>query len=76
MESENKLGKDYIIKKRIGSGGQAVVYLVKDINTGEEYVAKLLEEFDNSETEQRLNEKISSINPPNPYILRFHNYNL
>ena len=40
MESENKLSKDYIIIKRIGSGGQAVV---KDINTGEEYVAKLLE---------------------------------
>ena len=72
METEDSLGNDYSVIERLGSGGQAVVYLVKEKNSGIEYVAKLLEKEEYNDNEIRLNEKISNkINPPNPYIIRY-----
>ena len=43
METGDSLGNNYSTIKGFGSGGQVVVYLVKEINTGIEYVAKLIE---------------------------------
>ena len=70
MENEDSLGNDYLVRELIGSGGQASVYLVKDKNSGIEYVAKLREK-DKPDNEFKLNKAISAINPPSPYILRY-----
>ena len=40
MESQDILDNKYSIIKRLGSGGQAVVYLVKEIGSDKEYAAK------------------------------------
>ena len=63
MEYEDSLGDNYAVIKRLGSGGQASVYLVREINSGIEYVVKF--------NEILLNQAISTINPPNPYIIRY-----
>ena len=86
MENGDTLGDNYSVIERLGSGGQAVVYLVREIYSGIEYVAKLIkkedeedEDEDENENEDedtfnleiKLNQKISTINPPNLYILRY-----
>ena len=71
MESQDILDNKYSIIKRLGSGGQAVVYLVKEIGSDKEYAAKMMEDEENIEKEIRLNKKISSVNPPIPYVIRF-----
>ena len=71
MENQDTLDNKYSIIKRLGSGGQAVVYLVKEKNSNNEYAAKMMENKKNVEKEIRLNKKISSVNPPIPYIIRF-----
>ena len=39
---QEKIGSKYIIKEKIGSGGQANVFLVEDKDTKIEYVSKVL----------------------------------
>lgn len=73
MESQNILDNKYSIIKRLGSGGQAVVYLVKEIDSNNEYAAKMMEDDENIEREIRLNKKISSANPPIPYVIKLVN---
>ena len=46
------------------------MYLVKDKNSEIEYAAKLIEKGD-PDDEIKLNQAISAINPPSPYILRY-----
>ena len=38
---QETIGTDYIIKSKIGSGGEANVFLVKHKETNEEYAAKV-----------------------------------
>ena len=77
MENGDTLGDNYSVIERLGSGGQAVVYLVREIKSGIQYVAKLInnededKDEDNYNLEIKLNQKISTINPPNLYILRY-----
>ena len=46
MEDGDLLGDSYEVIERLGSGGQASVYLVREINTGIEKVAKLITEIE------------------------------
>ena len=72
METGDSLGNDYSVIKRLGSGGQAAVYLVKEIKSGKECVAKLIEKKKHLDNEIRLNQAIyNKINPPNPYIIGY-----
>ena len=73
MEEQDILDSKYFIIKRLGSGGQAVVYLVKEKGSNNEYAAKMMEDENNIENEIRLNKKFSSVNPPIPYVIRFIN---
>ena len=73
MDEQDILDNKYSIIKRLGSGGQAVVYLVKEKVSNNEYAAKMMEDEKNIEKEIRLNKKISSVNPPIPYVIRFIN---
>ena len=75
----------YIIQEKIGSGGEGYAYLVKEKDTERILVAKILkkieeeyEDEDENEKEKKndglikkidIFKKISSINPPNPYII-------
>ena len=68
---EDTIAKDYKIVQELGSGGQAYVYLVEEIGTGLLYAAKISNDLDSIENEIRLTEKVSSIKPPNPYIIKF-----
>ena len=70
MENKDSLYNDYLVTKPLGSGGQATVYLVKDKNSGIEYAAKLIKKKE-ADNEIKLNQAISAINPPSPYILRY-----
>ena len=71
MAEQDTLDKKYSIIKRLGCGGEGVVYLVKEIDSNNEYAAKMIEKKKNVEKEIRLNKKISSVNPPIPYVIRF-----
>ena len=71
MEYEDSLGDNYTVIERLGSGGQASVYLVREINSGIEYVAKLIKNLKYLNNEILLNQAISTINPPSPYIIRY-----
>ena len=82
MENGDTLGDNYSVIERLGSGGQAVVYLVREIKSGIQYVAKLInnededKDEDNYNLEIKLNQKISTINPPNLYILRYFKHGI
>ena len=71
MAEQDTLDKKYSIIKRLGCGGEGVVYLVKEIDSNNEYAAKMMEKKKNVEKEIRLNKRISSVNPPIPYVIRF-----
>ena len=43
-----KINEKYLIKEKLGSGGQANVFLVLDKDTNEEYAAKVLKKESNA----------------------------
>ena len=85
MECPKILDNKYIIQEKIGCGGEGYAYLVKEKETERILVAKILkkieeeyEDEDENEKEKKndgliknidIFKKISSINPPNPYII-------
>ena len=64
---KEKIGSKYIIKEKIGSGGQANVFLVEDKDTKIEYVSKVLK----SENAITIKKEIFFLNKlkNNPYII-------
>ena len=55
MENGDTLGDNYSVIERLGSGGQAVVYLVREIKSGIQYVAKLINNEDEDKDEDNYN---------------------
>ena len=53
-ENNNLLDKKYIILKKIGGGGSAKVYLVKEINKGNIYGAKVLKDFNSCDKKRNV----------------------
>ena len=72
MEDSNlveKVGPDYIIKAKIGSGGEANVFLVSKIDEEKEYVAKVPKREDNCiSNEINILQELNQYN--NPYIIK------
>ena len=69
-ENNNLLDKKYIILKKIGGGGSAKVFLVKEINKGNICGAKVLKDF-NSYEKKRNVEK--TFNNEKDILLYLHN---
>ena len=71
MEKSNnqeQIDKKYLIIEKVGTGGQANVFLVKDRQTEIKYVAKVLKEEDNTlENEIKILQNLKKYN--NPYII-------
>jgi serine/threonine protein kinase len=71
MEKSNnqeQIDKKYLIIEKVGTGGQANVFLVKDRHTEIKYVAKVLKEEDNTlENEIKILQNLKKYN--NPYII-------
>ena len=67
--TEEKIGSDYLIKSKIGSGGEANVFLVTKKNENEKYVAKVPKRQDNClSNEINILEELKQYN--NPYIIK------
>ena len=59
ISGKDLIDNNYIIKDRLGKGGFGNVFLVKEINTGNEYAIKVLKKSDNLISEKiELIEKI------------------
>ena len=69
MEKSNnqeQIDKKYLIIEKVGTGGQANVFLVKDRQTEIKYVAKVIKEEDNTlENEIKILQNLKKYN--NPY---------
>ena len=67
--TEEKIGSDYLIKSKIGSGGEANVFLVTKKDENEEYVAKVPKKEDDCiSNEINILEELKQYN--NPYIIK------
>ena len=65
---KEKIGSDYIIQEKLGSGGQANVFLVTKKGDSKKYAAKVFKEENNSiDIEIKILEKLKQYN--NPYII-------
>ena len=63
-----KINEKYLIKEKLGSGGQANVFLVLDKDTNEEYAAKVLKKESNAlDIEIKILNTFKQYN--NPYII-------
>ena len=54
MEKENIIDDKYIILKKIGRGGTAKVFIVKEKNTNHIYAAKVLKDYENDKKKKTI----------------------
>ena len=65
---EEKIGSDYIIQEKLGSGGQANVFLVTKKGEAQKYAAKVFKKENNSiDNEIYILQELKKYN--NPYII-------
>ena len=66
---QEQIGSDYLIQYKIGSGGEANVFLVKKKETNEEYAAKVPKKEGNHLTDEiTILRELKDYN--NPYIIK------
>ena len=65
-EKEEQIDNKYLIKEKIGSGGQANVFLVTEKGNNKNYVAKVSKENDSMNNEINILKELKEYN--NPYI--------
>ena len=66
-EKEEQIDNKYIIKEKIGSGGQANAFLVTEKGNNKNYVAKVSKENDSMNNEINILKELKEYN--NPYII-------
>ena len=66
-EKEEQIDSKYLIKEKIGSGGQANVFLVTEKGNNKNYVAKVSKENDSMNNEINILKNLKEYN--NPYII-------
>ena len=65
LGSEHLFNEKYTIKEKKGGGGTAKAFLVLEKKTQKEYIAKIIEDYDNYKREIKIYEKLNAKNNPN-----------
>lgn len=58
LGSEHLFNEKYTIKEKKGGGGTAKAFLVLEKKTQKEYIAKIIEDYDNYKREIKIYEKL------------------